>query len=121
MYLNNIKTECETLFLQNLNEHWNAEFYIAGLCHPWIDYDLIARYEELDTDSIEIFRRTHLPDSFQHFPKPSRNSSTVKRAAVEYALLDSALLANLTRQLQPDMEMLEYGVPDQLAHVIPGL
>ena len=28
------------------NEHWNAQFFIAGLCHPWVKFDLIARYKK---------------------------------------------------------------------------
>ncbi|KAL5268540.1 hypothetical protein ACHWQZ_G002424 [Mnemiopsis leidyi] len=105
----------------NLNEHWNPQFFIAGLCHPWIEYDFIGRYEELDTASLEVFKKVHMPDFIDKFPKPSRNSSTVLRAAVEYSLLDTELLVNLSKQFRPDFEMLGYEAPMELSHILPSI
>ena len=102
-----------------MNEHWNTQFFIAGLCHPWLQYDYIGRYEELDTASLNVFQQVNLPKYIDVFPKPTRNSSTMRRAALEYSSLDHELLVKLSRQLQPDLEMLGYAAPVELSHILP--
>ena len=62
-----------------------------------------------------------MPEYIDKFPKPSRNSSTVLRAAIEYSLLDTEFLVNLSKQFGPDFDMLGYEAPTELSHILPPI
>ena len=83
-----------------------------------MEYDLIAKYEDLDIMSTFIFDRLNISNKFDSFPAPKRNSSTIQRAIVEYALLNSTLLPKLSKQLMPDMDIFGYDVIPQLSSII---
>ncbi|XP_030853502.1 carbohydrate sulfotransferase 11-like isoform X1 [Strongylocentrotus purpuratus] len=98
---------------KNDEEHWSE---IHKLCSPClVEYDIISKFETLDTDAEYILRRIHadsivqFPSSIGSSPTNSSNTASIKSYFKDVPRSD---LDKLYRRYQLDFELFGYDNPD---------
>ncbi|XP_067683815.1 carbohydrate sulfotransferase 14-like [Haliotis asinina] len=99
-----------------LNEHWQLQEDLCQVCN--IKYDLIGKYEELQTTAQAILDHIGAPSSVA-FPQRSdwyRNEKTNNLLRHYYQDVPPSLLQQVWRKFYPDFQLFNYTVPSAITN-----
>ncbi|XP_046341319.2 carbohydrate sulfotransferase 14-like [Haliotis rufescens] len=100
---------------EDLNEHWHLQEDLCQVCH--IKYDLIGKYEELETATKIILEHIGAPsDVHLQASYPHEKSSSLLRH--HYQDIPPSFLEGVWRKYYPDLQLFNYTVPSAIRNLI---